>query len=120
MHETGLHGHFGRQNVSFSVTEALDRDKSIRPESSEKCARQEARKLFSSRSPVARQPFRQRDNSSGAPKVRPTSGRILKGYCAWADWPMDCFNSHRVIPQPESPCRGGPSCVQRAHNLRGS
>jgi SulP family sulfate permease len=38
MQEAGLHSHLGRQNVCFSVTEALDRAKSIRPEPSEKCA----------------------------------------------------------------------------------
>jgi SulP family sulfate permease len=35
MQEAGLHGHLGRQNVCLSVTEALDRAKSIRPEPSE-------------------------------------------------------------------------------------
>jgi sulfate permease, SulP family len=32
--EAGLHGHLGPQNVCFSVTEALDRAKSIRPDPS--------------------------------------------------------------------------------------
>jgi SulP family sulfate permease len=35
MQEAGLHGHLGRQNVCFSVTEALDRARSIFPEPSE-------------------------------------------------------------------------------------
>jgi SulP family sulfate permease len=35
MQEAGLHGHLGRQNVCLSVTEALDRAKSMHPEPSE-------------------------------------------------------------------------------------
>jgi SulP family sulfate permease len=35
MQEAGLHGHLGPQNVCFSVAEALDRAKTMRPEASE-------------------------------------------------------------------------------------
>src|SRR6202142_2194607 len=49
MQEAGLHGHLGPQNVCFSVAEALDRAKSIRPEASKPGGAGRAATVFVSR-----------------------------------------------------------------------